>query len=535
MRYASRIEPSQPLFRSRARAWTALSALSGALFALVAPPTSLVPVVWVSLAGLAYALDVHPRRASWLDGGGRGLAFGFGANVVLLRFVPAVIARFTPLPFAAGVLALVLLALAQGVPWGVAAVVRSALVRAKVPRPVGFALGVYASTFVPSVFPWTPAAGLTPWPALVQLADAIGERGVSALAALSAGLVAHAARAWIERRARGGAAGVNRSRANAPSLSLAIAVAVPLAMALHGRARIASVDELRRLAPTASIGLVDVLVPATTRWEPAAAPSILASLTQQTILAEERGADVTIWPESAYPYILSRGSKASPPGNERPLQHGVRGPLLVGAVTRDAKGERYNAALAVRSDGALTSEYDKLHLLWFGEEVPFATELPWLRQTFARGLGMVPGDRPQVLELGRVKAAPLICFEDILPEAGREAASVRPNLLVNLSNDAWFVGSREPETHLRAAVMRAIETRRDFVRAVNVGPTSFIDATGRIREAYSVDVPAALVVRAALLDGQTIYARFGDWPWLVAFAVVTGIFAATKRSERRTT
>ena len=145
--------------------------------------------------------------------------------------------------------------------------------------------------------------------------------------------------------------------------------------------------------------------------------------------------------------------------------------------------------------------------------MPFATELPWLRRTFARGLGLLPGDRPVVLELGRVKAAPLICFEDILPEAGREAASVRPNLLVNLSNDAWFAGSREPEMHLRAAVMRAIETRRDLVRAVNVGPTSFIDATGRIREAYSVDVPAALVVQVALLDGPaTIYARFGDWP-----------------------
>jgi apolipoprotein N-acyltransferase len=84
--------------------------------------------------------------------------------------------------------------------------------------------------------------------------------------------------------------------------------------------------------------------------------------------------------------------------------------------------------------------------------------------------------------------------------------------------------------------MRAIETRRDFVRAVNVGPTSFIDATGRIREAYEAGIPAALVVKVALLDGApTIYARFGDWPWIVLLLAMAGIFAATKANERRTT
>jgi apolipoprotein N-acyltransferase len=292
----------------------------------------------------------------------------------------------------------------------------------------------------------------------------------------------------------------------------------------------------RSRAPTASIALVDALVPATTRWEAGAAPAILAELSRLTIDAERRGAEVTVWPESAYPYVLLRGSKAGPPGAERLLQHGVRGPLLVGLVTRDAKGDDYNAAAAVRADGGLSAEYDKLHLLWFGEEVPFATELPWLRRTFARGLGMIPGEHPVLLDLGRVKAGVLICFEDILPEAGREAASVGPNLLVNLTNDAWFAGSQEGEMHLRLAAMRAIELRRDLVRAVNVGPASFIDATGRVREADQTAVPAALLVTVALLDGPpTVYARFGDWPWILAGVLVAGIFAVTKRSERRTT
>ena len=481
--------------------------------------------MWGGLAALAYVLDEGLGLRGWLEGGGRGLAFGFGANVVFLRFIPEVVARFTPVPLAGGALLLVLLALTQGGAWAAAGVVRSALVRARVPRPLAFAFGVYGATFVPSIFPWTPAGGLTPWPAMVQLAEAVGERGVTALVAASAGLFAYGVRAWMGRRERGRAV-----------VCLAIATLLPLATAAHGFWRMQSIDAQRNLAPSASVALVDALVPASTRWEAAAAPSILASLSKLTIDAEQRGADLTVWPESAYPYELPRGSKVGPPGNERLLQHGVRGPLLVGVVTRDSKGDRYNSAVAVRPDGVLTSEYDKLHLLWFGEEVPFAAELPWLRRTFARGLGLLPGARPALLDLGRVKAGVLICFEDILPEAGREAASVRPNLLVNLSNDAWFVGSAEPEMHLRAAAMRAIEARRDFVRAVNVGPTSFIDAAGRVRASYESAIPSSLVVKVALIDdGPTIYTRFGDWPWLIAFSAIATILATTKANGRRAT
>ncbi len=269
-----------------------------------------------------------------------------------------------------------------------------------------------------------------------------------------------------------------RRRGGEPSLALAVAAAIPITLAIQGTARMHAIDALRASAPSATIGLVDAVIPATTRWEAAEAPGILATLSRLTLGAEQRGAEVTVWPESGYPYVLARGSRAGPSGSERLLQYGVRGPLLAGVVTRDSKGDRYNAAIAVRPDGALTSEYDKMHLLWFGEEVPFATELPWIRRTFARGLGMLPGEHPVLSTLGRVKAGALICFEDTLPGAAREAASLAPNLLVNMTNDAWFAGSPEPAMHLSLAAMRAIEARRDLVRAVNLGPASLIDAAG---------------------------------------------------------
>jgi apolipoprotein N-acyltransferase len=466
----------------------------------------------VALGGFAYVLHVD----GWRSAAFRGLAFGFGANLVVLRFVPGVIARFTPLPYAVCLLALVLLSLAQGLAWAIGGVVRDVAARAGVPPPFAFALGVYAAMFVPSIFPWTPVAGFAFWPVMAQLADHIGERGVCALLALSAAALAEAARSWPDTR-RTAVRGVR-------------AVALPLFMSLYGVSRMHSIDALRAQAPTARIGLVDALVPATTRWEEAAAPGILANLTRQTQLAESQGADVTVWPESAYPYVLVRGDKAGPRGADRPIQRGVHGPLLIGAVTRDVLGEHYNAAIAVEGSGRLASEYDKLHLLWFGEEVPLATEVPWLRRTFARGMGLLPGDGPMLLDLGRVHAAALICFEDVLSAAAREAASVSPNLLVNLTNDAWFEGSEEPALHLRAAAIRAIETRRDFVRAVNVGPTSFVDASGRIRADYEAGFPSALVVSVALLEGPpTFFVRFGDWPFALALAATATVLIADKR------
>src|SRR5579883_374173 len=174
-----------------------VAAASGAFFALAAPPTDLYGALWLGMAGLAWSLGEETAdlaRVSRLrlafTGALRGLAFGVGANMVALRFVPMVIARFTPLPWAAGLLALFLLTLFEGLRWAVAAVVCESAVRVRIPRWAALPLGIFVGTFVMTVFPWSAAGGVTPWPQMVQLADVVGERGVTALMALSAGLLA---------------------------------------------------------------------------------------------------------------------------------------------------------------------------------------------------------------------------------------------------------------------------------------------------------------------------------------------------------
>jgi apolipoprotein N-acyltransferase len=272
------------------------------------------------------------------------------------------------------------------------------------------------------------------------------------------------------------------------------------------------------------VGLLQPSIGASARWNEGRGPSILQGLTALTRREEAHGADLVVWPETAYPYRVAHGAPQSLDGARALVQPGIHGPIIAGVQTRGAaEGVFYNSVVVATEDGALSEPYDKRHLLWFGETVPLADRIPWLRRVFARGLGLVAGDREVPLVAGPVRAAALVCYEDMLPDAGREAMTVAPNLLVNVTNDAWFSGTSEPELHLRVAVLRSVELRRDMVRAVNAGPASWVDAAGRVRGRASTIMASSFTAVPSLLDERTVYARFGDAPWAVLALVLANV------------
>ena len=502
--------------------------------ALATPPMDIYPMAWLGLVMLAWMLAREDERSreqaspsAVLRLSVFGLVFGIGTNLVALRFIPPVVERFTPLPPIFGPLALVAVAAFEASRWVAAAAAYTLLVRVQVSRPVAFALAVYAGTFVKTMIPWTVACGAAPWIATVQLAEFVGERGVAMLMALEAALVAQALRRAA--RARKIAEGYG------PSVRpLALASALLGASLLYGHLRIRRIDALRAESPTARVALVTAAVTArhdnehTALAEPEAR-QILDRLTRLTRQAEHDGADLVVWPEAAHPFSMPHVSRHAPPGEHAIVQPGVRGPVLTGIIMTGEYG-KYNSAVLATSDGMIAEPYDKMHLLWFGEFVPLSSSFPWLRKAFGRGTGFRAGERALALDAGVVRAAVLICLEDILPEGGREAVSVKPNLLVNVTNDSWFEGSAESELHLRLASLRSIETRRDLVRAVNGGPTTWVDATGRIVARLRVDTPGVLMARPALIDNPlTPYAACGDSPLLL----LAGATLALRRLARR--
>jgi apolipoprotein N-acyltransferase len=498
--------------------------------ACATPPMNVYPLAWVGLVGFYLLLRRDERgvgsgvRETLRDatrGALFGLVFGIGTNLVALRFVSAVVTRFAEVPGFVGPLSVLVIAAFEGLRLAIAGGVHRLLRRAGVPRVLSFAAGLYAGTLMPSMIPWTIACAVGPWPVTVQLAEIVGERGVAFLMALESAFAGEA----IARAAWG-----DRSCAPRPAYFAAALLASTLA---YGLVRIRQVDALRAAAPRASVGLVVAGIEATERWDPLKARDIVQRLTDLTRKAEAEATDFVVWPEAAYPFTVPHESRSAPRGDVAILQPGVSGPVLTGIIETSPEA-KYNSAVVCGADGTLSEPYDKMHLMWFGEAVPFEEEMPWLRKAFARGIGLRQGEKQIALHAASARVAVLNCLEDILPAAGREAMQVSPNLLVNLTNDAWFAGTAESSYHLLLSRLRAVETRRDMLRAVNFGPTAWIDAAGRVVAQIPGDGPGVLHADPALLEApMTPYARWGEWPLSMALGGALALFIwRGKRAER---
>jgi apolipoprotein N-acyltransferase len=181
----------------------------------------------------------------------------------------------------------------------------------------------------------------------------------------------------------------------------------------------------------------------------------------------------------------------------------------------------YNSAFLVASDGRIGPRYDKSHLVPFGEYVPLRRWLPFVGKLVAQVGDFVAGPPGQVLEWGTHRLAPLICYEAIFPALTRAAVQNGADLLLNLTNDAWYGRTSAPYQHLSLCVFRAVESRRSFIRAANTGISGFIDPTGRIEVPTGLFVDAVASHNVTPLSIKSIYTRIGD-----AFAYLCLLAAA---------
>jgi len=189
-----------------------------------------------------------------------------------------------------------------------------------------------------------------------------------------------------------------------------------------------------------------------------------------------------IWPEAALPVVMEED-----PGYYERVKGFVKEiniPLLLGAV--NSKGNLYyNSALLISGQGVLLGEYDKLHLVPFGEYIPLRNVLRFLETVvpigdFSRGKEYTVFTLPAASYQLPAKFSVLICFEDLFPDLSREFVKRGAGFLINITNDAWFKKTSSPYQHLSASVFRAVENRIFLVRSANTGVSGFIAPTGRI-------------------------------------------------------
>jgi apolipoprotein N-acyltransferase len=194
----------------------------------------------------------------------------------------------------------------------------------------------------------------------------------------------------------------------------------------------------------------------------------------------------------------------------------------------------YNSIYAIDHDGSVLSIYDKLHLVPFGEYLPFQDwmeKLGFVQLTKVQG-GFIAGTRRRTMEIPNApRALPLICYEAIFP-GDVATRDDRPGWIVNLTNDGWFGISTGPYQHLQQARLRAIEEGLPVVRAANTGISAVIDPLGRIVARLGLGVEGVLDSNLPSAIPPTIYARAGDIPAAIIVAAAL-IFIIRRRVAKR--
>jgi apolipoprotein N-acyltransferase len=249
-----------------------------------------------------------------------------------------------------------------------------------------------------------------------------------------------------------------------------------------------------------------------------------------------RDATVLIWPESAFPFFLTREPEAMAeiadllPKGTTLITGSVRAPDLPPGVRVT---QAYNSIYVIDDEGTVLSVYDKLHLVPFGEYLPFQDlmeSLGFEQLTRVRG-GFIPGKVRHTLQIPNApRVLPLICYEAAFPSAVA-APDDRPGWMVNLTNDGWFGISTGPYQHLQQARMRAVEQGLPLVRAANTGISAVIDPLGRIVAHLPLGIEGVLDAPLPAPIAPTIYARVGDVPAAICVAVAL-LFVIRRRLSR---
>lgn len=468
-------------------------------------PLAFAPVDWAVLAVVApavlfYIADRAPLRRALQAGYAFGLGlFGVGVSWVFVSIndyggAGALLSGLVTVGFVVLLAVFPLLVVLLG-RW----VTGSAGVRLLLAFPAAWVLLEWVRIWLFTGFPWlflgyagldTPLAGLAP---------VFGVLGGSLAVAGLAGVLAYVV-LWPGRRAAAGLAG-------------ALAV-VCLAGIAADRAWNEPVGEPLEVA------LLQGNYPQDFKWDPANRKIIRQGYAQLT--ADNLGAELIVWPETALPELYANvATRFLEPLAARVREAG--GILVLGIPRRDgsAAGEPlYNSVAVMNKEPAF---YAKHHLVPYGEYVP-------LRNIFGRSLDFLGapmadyrrGPLPEAVAAGEgLQLGITVCYEAAYPQAVRRVAQ-GADLLVNVSNDAWFGDSLAPHQHLQKARQRAAETRRWMVRSTNTGITAVIDHFGTVVASGPQFERTVVTAQVERRSGKTPYMVVGDWPVVVILILTLG-------------
>jgi apolipoprotein N-acyltransferase len=248
------------------------------------------------------------------------------------------------------------------------------------------------------------------------------------------------------------------------------------------------------------------------KWDPVFQKYVMDTYTGLSLEAAKRSPDLIIWPETAVPFFF--GDDKENTEYLVQFQRSLNAYLVFGSVlTKKTSPDQLsltNSVILLDKQGKKTYQYDKIHLVPFGEYVPLRSVLFFIDKLVA-GIGdYLPGNQYIKAETDFGSFAPLICYEIIFPGLDRKFYASNGDFLVTVTNDAWFGKTAGPYQHFSMAVFRAIENRKPVMRSANTGISGFIDSNGKILA--KTDLFQRLVLSEKIKTDNTlsVYSRYGD-------------------------
>jgi len=485
--------------------------LSGVMLTASFPPGRLEWMVWFALVPLLWAVsDAPPGRAFRL-----GFVAGFAHSLTLIYWVVVTLQHYGGLNVFISIAVLLLFCAYLSLYPALFALITAKTGRSR------FTVLLLAATWVALEITRAKALSGFPWCLLgysqyrhlllIQVADLVGVYGISFLIVLANGMIY----TLIFRPA----ALKNRGFLWEGLIILCLAGMTLLYghFRLQGMVPGKTPGEKRPIR----IAIIQANIDQSIKWNPEYQDKTLevyARLTGSSLSFKPR---LIVWPETAVPFFFQNHPELA--RRVLAMLRGSRTDLIFGSPAYDRIDGRiryYNRAYHLSSGGMVAGYYDKVHLVPFGEYVPFKRFLPFIHRLVVAAGDFASGEKVAPITLPGVSAGVLICFEVIFPELARLQTREGAEILVNLTNDAWFGMTHAPHQHLSMAVFRAVENRRPMVRAANTGISAFIGPRGDILMRGGLFTEAVLIMdMAPLQTPMGFYTKHGDLFALVLWII----------------
>jgi apolipoprotein N-acyltransferase len=495
-----------------------LAATSGALFAWSFPNVAQGWLAFIALAPLLVAVvrARHPKEAFFL-----GWTSLTAAWLIMVPWVVRVMAHYGGLPLAVGVLLFVAMSLVLGLygalfAWIVKRLRLGARFLPWLAIPLAWAAIEYVRTYLLTGFPWNlTATAMIDYAPFVQLDRFAGPYFLGALVVLPSVVLA-----WLITQ-----------RVTAIARVVVVGALGIVMLVWWGTGLVAAKLIVRpRGAPTVTAALLQPNISQEMRWDESNVLRIYQKMIGMTAEAADRGAKIVVWPESTVPLSYTETHFYRSEIEELSNRYGID--IILGSVATDpAKPNAlWNSAFLV-SGGRTSGHYDKIRLVPFGEYVPLRRVL-FFAEKMVRAVGEFEFGSNAFPLSGTMQYGPAICYEIVFPQITRTQVKNGADVLVTITNDAWFEGTSAPAQHLWQARLRAVEDDRYLLRAATTGISAFVDPTGQMQSWIPMGKDGIIYAKFEPRKEWTAYVRFGDWfAWIACAVVLIALFYARRHPD----